>query len=158
MNRHKAITAAALVATSVVLISGCAKNEPVASSTRQESTATTTAVTTPAPELQPAPGTPVATFTPNSDTPAPMLPTLGSSPSAIDEHSQSPEKAAVRRIAPEEAAMLVQTGDAILVDVRSKDSFDAGHIKGAVSIPYADLSARARAELPPTRWIIPYCT
>jgi len=87
-----------------------------------------------------------------------MLPTLDSSPSAMDEHGHSTSSVDAPRIGPEEAAMLVQSGDAILLDVRTDDAFKAGHIKGAVHIPYDQVTSRARAELPLTRWIIPYCT
>ena len=160
MKRQETITIVALLAASVMFASGCSKREPAASATAAEpaAVATTASAPEPAPGLQPTPGLPVATFTPKSDVPAPMLPTLGSAPAPIDEHSQSPDKAAVRRIAPEEAAMLVSTGDAILVDVRGKEYFDQGHVKGAINMPFAEIEGRARAELPPTRWIIPYCT
>ena len=163
MRLQKTFTLATALALTAALLSGCSKSEPAASTASQPPAAVANATTAPdsmpsSPEPQPTPGAPVATFTPASDLPAPMLPTLGATPSAPDEHGQSAAKDAVRRIAPEEAAMLVQSGDAILVDVRSKDAFVAGHIKGAVSIPYADLSARARTELPLTRWVIPYCT
>jgi hypothetical protein len=150
---------AVLVLTAAVaLATACSKSEPVASqpSPAPAMTADAPAATT-ATEPQPPPGGPVATFTPSTDTAAPMLGATPIQPPS-DEHTQSPEKAAVKRIAPEEAAMLVQTGDAILVDVRSQDSFVSDHIRGAKHIPYAEIELRARQELPPTRWIIPYCT
>ena len=37
-----------------------------------------------------------------------------------------------------------------------RDAYDAGHIKGAVSIPLSDLISRLK-ELPPKRMIITYC-
>ena len=46
---------------------------------------------------------------------------------------------------------------AAFVDVRSADSYQAGHIPGALSIPVDDLESRLK-ELKPTDWLITYCT
>lgn len=169
MTTSERLRAVLALATITALAGACSKGAPATTdfasqpspppAMTTEAPAQTSPSTADAP--QPAPGSPVATFTPSSsDTAAPMLPVLGQTPiqTPSDEHTQSPEKAAVRRIAPEEAAMLVQTGDAILVDVRSEEAFEADHIRGAKHIPYAEIDRRASAELPPTRWIIPYCT
>ena len=43
-----------------------------------------------------------------------------------------------------------------IVDVRVKDSYDEGHIKGAVSIPEAEMSNRI-GELPKDKLIVAYC-
>jgi len=164
MRFPERLAAAAALAASIALATSCSKGEPATSVASQPSATPAMTADAPAPatatDPQPLPGTPVATFTPSTDTAAPMLPILGAAPTEhpSDEHTQSPAKAAVRRIAPEEAAMLVQTGDAILLDVRAQDSFEADHIRGAKHIPYAEIDMRARQELPPTRWIIPYCT
>jgi rhodanese-related sulfurtransferase len=47
-------------------------------------------------------------------------------------------------------------GDVVLVDVRPAEEFEAGHIKGARSIPLEELENRL-AELPPDREIVAYC-
>lgn len=47
-------------------------------------------------------------------------------------------------------------GDVVLVDVRPAEEFEAGHIKGARSIPVDELEDRL-AELPPDREIVAYC-
>jgi rhodanese-related sulfurtransferase/predicted transcriptional regulator len=47
-------------------------------------------------------------------------------------------------------------GDAVLVDVRPTEEFEAGHIKGARSIPIDELERRL-AELPSDREIVAYC-
>ena len=67
---------------------------------------------------------------------------------------QSLDKA--RRIARDEAVKLVKQKKAVFVDVRSKESYDAGHIKGALSIPESELIRRLR-EIPPRTMIITYC-
>src|SRR5450631_486677 len=49
-----------------------------------------------------------------------------------------------RRITREEAIKLVKEKKAVYVDVRSKDTYDQAHIKGAINIPLADVLARVR--------------
>lgn len=61
-----------------------------------------------------------------------------------------------RRIKREEAIKLVAQKKAVIVDVRSKDQYDAEHIKGAISIPLVELISRLR-EVPPGKMIITYC-
>jgi len=47
-------------------------------------------------------------------------------------------------------------GDVVLVDVRPREEFEAGHIDGAKSIPIGEFEQRL-AELPPDREIVAYC-
>ena len=56
------------------------------------------------------------------------------------------------------AALLerLDTGDAIVIDVRPEDEYRAGHIPGARSIPVGQLAARL-AELPPDATVVAYC-
>ncbi len=46
---------------------------------------------------------------------------------------------------------------AVFIDVRSADSFDKGHIPGAINLPLDQLESKL-SQLDPTSWIIPYCT
>lgn len=70
----------------------------------------------------------------------------------------NPEKEleSARRIGREEAIKLVKEGKGVFVDVRSKESYDADHIKGAISIPLSEVQARM-GELPKNKMIITYC-
>jgi 3-mercaptopyruvate sulfurtransferase SseA len=61
-----------------------------------------------------------------------------------------------RRISREEAIKLIKEKKAVFVDVRARDQFDQGHIKGAISIPLGDLLTRVH-EIPPKTFIITYC-
>ena len=70
---------------------------------------------------------------------------------------QAQESDGVRRITVEEAREAVAQGRAIIVDVRGKDSYDSGHIKGARWIKLDDIGARA-GQLPRNKMIITYCT
>jgi rhodanese-related sulfurtransferase len=50
----------------------------------------------------------------------------------------------------------VRSGDAVVIDVRPAEEFEAGHIAGAISIPLAELEAHL-AELPAGVEIVAYC-
>lgn len=67
-----------------------------------------------------------------------------------------PPLESARRITREEAIKLVKQKKAIYVDVRARDQYDQGHIKGAFSVPLAGVVSRLR-ELPTNRLIITYC-
>jgi predicted sulfurtransferase len=61
------------------------------------------------------------------------------------------------RIEAAELKKLVEKGQAVVVDVRAKDAWDAGHIEGAVHIPLGDLASRLK-ELPKDKAVVAYCT
>lgn len=63
---------------------------------------------------------------------------------------------AVARIGIAEAEAAVKKGDAILLDVRDAAAYKAGHIKGAISLPEAEIPARF-STLPRDKKIITYC-
>lgn len=62
----------------------------------------------------------------------------------------------VESITREELVARLGRGDVVLIDVRPRDEFDAGHIDGAQSIPIDELEQRL-AELPADREVIAYC-
>ncbi len=59
-------------------------------------------------------------------------------------------------ITPQDTRAAVDAGDAVIVDVRNQDEWDAGRIPGSSHIPLSELSARA-AELPADREVIFSC-
>lgn len=61
-----------------------------------------------------------------------------------------------RRVNREEAMKMVREKKAIYVDVRNKESYEAGHLPGAYHIPENELVGRLK-ELPPGKFIITYC-
>jgi 3-mercaptopyruvate sulfurtransferase SseA len=63
----------------------------------------------------------------------------------------------VRRITPDEVRALLKQNKAIIVDVRGKESYDGGHIKGALSIPFNEIEERSK-ELPHNKTIVAYCS
>ena len=62
-----------------------------------------------------------------------------------------------RRIGAAEARQALTKGEAVLVDVRPKESYDLGHAQGALAIPLWEVASRA-GELPKDKLIITYCT
>ena len=64
---------------------------------------------------------------------------------------------AVRRVTPEEVRELMKNSKAVLIDVRGESSYKAGHIKGALFIPFAEIRNRAK-ELPKDKTILTYCS
>lgn len=80
----------------------------------------------------------------NATTPAP----------AIAEDIPYPE---IQRASLADAKAALESGSAILLDVRSADAFAGQRITGAVNIPTAEIQSRL-SELDPNDWIIPYCT
>src|ERR687884_680712 len=56
----------------------------------------------------------------------------------------------------DELTARLRKGDVVLVDVRPAQEYEAGHIKGARSIPLEELEGRL-AELPVDREVVAYC-
>jgi 3-mercaptopyruvate sulfurtransferase SseA len=63
----------------------------------------------------------------------------------------------VPRISLDETHEKLAQGQAILVDVRSKESFNKAHAAGAISVPEEEIAARLN-ELPQDKELILYCT
>jgi 3-mercaptopyruvate sulfurtransferase SseA len=66
------------------------------------------------------------------------------------------ELATAKRIDRDDAMKLVKHGKAVYIDVRSKDSYDMGHLPGAINLPLSQLQARYK-ELPLKKYLITYC-
>jgi len=81
--------------------------------------------------------------------------TVGLAPGA----EPTPTPAEYRKITAEEAkAMMDESDEYILLDVRTADEFSAQHIPGAVLLPVDEIAARAEAELPDkAALILVYC-
>ena len=62
----------------------------------------------------------------------------------------------VDAIGRDELVARMRSGDVVLVDVRPSEEFEAGHIKGARSIPLEELEGRL-GELPADREVVAYC-
>lgn len=70
------------------------------------------------------------------------------------------EAAAYERIAPEEAKTIMDTmEEAVVLDVREQDEYDAGHIPGAVLLPVNTIDEETAAAVIPTEdtTVLVYC-
>lgn len=63
----------------------------------------------------------------------------------------------VPRISLQDTQRKIASGEAILIDVRSREKYENGHAQGAISIPETEVSRRLD-EFPRDRDIILYCT
>jgi 3-mercaptopyruvate sulfurtransferase SseA len=67
--------------------------------------------------------------------------------------------AEVSRVSLEEAKAALDSGAAILVDVRSPNAFETSHAVGAISIPLGEIERNITGlPLEKDQWIITYCT
>src|SRR5947207_15257220 len=71
--------------------------------------------------------------------------------------SPTPYPDGARRVTIDEMEALVKEGKAVIIDVRTQDVYDAGHIPGAKLIPAFDILNRVK-ELPRDKLIITYCS
>ena len=92
-----------------------------------------------------------------------LIITAGCEAGKTDETSMTQEEtgmsAAYTRITQEEAKEMMGRDDGhIIVDVRRRDEYDAGHIPGAILIPNESIGTEKPAELPdPDQIILIYC-
>ena len=95
------------------------------------------------------------TSLPSSTTPTATIGTAPPAPAAnVDEEAA---KAAVPRISVDELKQRLDRNEITLIDVRNKESYDAGHIKGAMHIPLASTEAYL-SYVPRDKPIVTYCT
>ena len=95
--------------------------------------------------------------TPTSE---PQLPPAGAGQSPTLATDGLPQtEAEVPRVLVEEAFNAVQNGEAIIVDVRSLQSYLTSHAAGALSVPLVQIETDLEsADLDKEQWIITYCT
>ena len=68
-------------------------------------------------------------------------------------------EAEVPRVSLEETLAALQSGEAIVVDVRGPDAYQASHVAGAISIPLGEIETNPSGlDLDEDQWIITYCT
>jgi hypothetical protein len=83
-----------------------------------------------------------------------LLPTTTAAPIAGNFDIPYPE---IKRVSLEDAKTALDTGGALILDVRDAGTFGSKHITGSINIPLNDLEKRAN-ELPKDRWILTVCT
>lgn len=66
---------------------------------------------------------------------------------------------AVPRVTVEQAKAAVDSGAAVIVDVRSREAYETSRVAGALFIPLEDFESNITSlELDKEQWIITYCT
>lgn len=67
-----------------------------------------------------------------------------------------PHADGVRRVTTAELETLMKEGQVFVVDVRSQDAYDMGHIPGSILIPAGDIHTQM-GKLPRNKLIVTYC-
>ena len=77
----------------------------------------------------------------------------------LESADNSPLEAEYHKLAQEDAKKIMDSGEPYtLVDVRTQEEYDAGHINGAILIPVNEIKDRAEGELPDkSALILVYC-
>lgn len=88
------------------------------------------------------------------DTTSPLPPPAASSAPVGDEEAA---KAAIPRVSPADLRQRIEKNEVTVIDVRDKESYDSGHIKGAMHIPLASTEAYL-SYVPRDKPIVTYCT
>lgn len=78
-------------------------------------------------------------------------------PSAATAGNDEAAKAAVPRISAADLHQRLEKNEVTLIDVRLKEGWDAGHIRGAMHIPLASVESYL-SYIPRNKPIVTYCT
>jgi len=80
-------------------------------------------------------------------------------PTIVSQNGLPATEADVPRVTLEETLAAIQSGEAIVVDVRPPEDYQANHIVGAISIPLPEIETSPNSlDLDKDQWIITYCT
>ena len=90
--------------------------------------------------------------------PASMTPVPSASPAAAAAVPPAAHdaEAEIRRVTIAELQDALKKNEAVIVDVRSRDAYDAGHIKGSVMLPEGEMD-KLLDKLPKDKLIVTYC-
>lgn len=96
-----------------------------------------------------------ATFIPTQ----PVLPTLEQQQPQQEQNDIPQTEAEVPRVSAGDAKAALDSGEAVIVDVRNAEAYAESHIAGAIFIPLGDFETNlASVPLDKNQWIITYCT
>lgn len=65
---------------------------------------------------------------------------------AVSSCGDSEANGKVAVVRPQEAATMIESSDYVVIDLRSKRAFEAGHVRGAVHLPYRSEAFKQRLE------------
>ena len=88
----------------------------------------------------------------------PGTPEVEPGPKVKQEKEKQQEKAEYHKISGDEAAAMIGQ-DAVILDVRTEEEFDGGHIPDAVLLPYDEITAEIAEKILPdkTKKVLIYC-
>jgi rhodanese-related sulfurtransferase len=93
-------------------------------------------------------------------TPPPDQPPLSPEPPPLPDQPEPSPEGTITKVTPEEALVLIQKNsnnpDFVIIDVRRESDFAAGHIEGAVNIPWATLGGTIDS-LDKSKTYLTYC-
>jgi hypothetical protein len=93
---------------------------------------------------------------PSAPTSPPLLPQATSTPGGLTVSSTPPP--GWTAIKPEELKQKIESGaDILIIDVRTKEQYAQGHVKGAISLPTADLQQQYKDVVPHDKEVVLYC-
>ena len=146
MNKLLSVAGATLIALACRTNDSGMTSSTEAPPAAPEATATATSAPVTEPPMAPTP------------TPAATTPTMTSSPSSTPSTGMPVTLTAeqVKRITTTELDDLIRQGRVTVVDVRDTNSYQAGHVKGAISIPLDQFGSRMN-EIPKDKLIVTYC-
>lgn len=84
-------------------------------------------------------------------------PLAAGTPPAAQPNAQQADKSGVKRISAEDLRDRVNSGKAVVIDVRDANSYATSHIKGALHIPMSSVQANLD-RLPKEKDVVAYCT
>lgn len=94
-----------------------------------------------------------------AEQPQPLPVTVIAEPTPTVANQMPLTEAEVPRVSLEDTIKAIQGGEAVIVDVRSPQAYQASHIPGALSIPLGEIEANPNGlNLDKNQWIITYCT
>jgi hypothetical protein len=82
----------------------------------------------------------------------------GTGENVISDENLNTNQSPIRISVEELKDLLDSQADIVLVDTRSRESYDASHISGAISMEYPDEIMARHSELPKDKLIILYCS
>ena len=86
-------------------------------------------------------------------------PAATSEPVTTSQDGVPASEAAVPRVTLEETLAALESGEAIVVDVRGPEAYQESHIAGAISVPLGEIETNPTGlDLDKEQWIITYCT
>ena len=85
-----------------------------------------------------------------------MLMVLIATVSGCVSTTRQPEKAQIVDVSVQQGKEMIDRGEVFILDVRTREEYDAGHIRGSALIPVQELDKRLN-EIPRDKKILVYC-